>query len=595
MVVKNFLTRVKYIRKTCVYCFLILLLTSCTCNNQSYICAFVNPYFDEMTRTHIDRRSLMKRFGASAGVGVALAGCAGETDEATDGSETAASDGSTGSDGGSDDDTLVATEPLYPTSFDPHNHASSNTYDMINYSLFDPLLYNGESTDDEGNYLVDPYPGLATDWEFVSDDKTELRFYLREGVTFHDGSELTVEDVIFTFKRQFDVEESDIGAPGLTSLPQYEDMVEVDGEFAVDLILTNASPKTIDRVCGTPVIVNKEFVEANDPAQDPMGTGPYQLEDRTEGEELVYTYYEDYWGDEPDFKTVNWKIAPETQTQVSQVQAGETDLAVEINPQGLTQLRDHEDSHTETTPTPRSVFMQMRNVGEDTPFQSKQFRRAMCLAIDNEDIVANVVGEYGKPTTTLAPDILPETDPELEPYPYDPEQAEALVEESGLAGTEFELHTPQGRYLRDSEVAQAVVQDIDSLSNVSCSVNIRDSNSWISDLTSDTASDQPVASIVGWGGADFLVKTAVVQCSLVEGSWGGNCYDELENLISEANTIEEFDPYLEASREISRFLHEEYVNVWLYNSFNLYGIQDGIEFDPRIDEGVYPAMVTRSE
>ncbi|WP_198664686.1 ABC transporter substrate-binding protein [Halorubrum sp. 48-1-W] len=547
-----------------------------------------------MEREHIDRRSLMKRFGASAGVGVALAGCSGETDDDTDGSESL-DDGSESTSGDTDDDTLVATEPLYPTTFDPHNHASTNTYQMINQSLFEPLLYNDEATDDEGNYLVDPYPGLATDWEFVSDDETELRFYLREGVTFHNGDEFTPEDVVFTFQRQFDVEESEIGAPGLTELPQYEDMVVVDDEFAVDLILSNASPKTIDRVCGTPVIMNEAFVEANDPAEDPMGTGPYQIEDRTEGEELVYTYYEDYWGEEPDFSTVRWKIAPETQTQVSQVQAGETDLAVEINPQGLDQLSDYDGAHTATTPTPRSVFMQMRNVGDDTPFQSKEFRQAMCLAIDNEDIVENVVGEYGDPTTTLAPDILPETHPDLEPYPYDPKRAEELVSESGLEGTEFELHTPQGRYLRDSEVAQAVVEDIDSLSNVSCSVNIRDSNSWISDLTSDDASDQPMASIVGWGGADFLVKTAVVQCSLVEGSWGGNCYDELEDLIDEANTIEEYDPYIEASREISRWLHEEYVNVWLYNSFNLYGMSDRVEFDPRIDEGVYPAMVRRSE
>ncbi|WP_174811925.1 ABC transporter substrate-binding protein [Salinadaptatus halalkaliphilus] len=494
-----------------------------------------------------------------------------------------------------DDDTLVATQPIWPESMDPQNHASSNTYDMINYSLYEPLLYNNEETDDDGNYIVDPYPGLATDWEFIDDDETELRFYLREGVTFHNGNELTPEDVVFSLKRGLDVEESEIGAPRETRVPTYEDAVAVEDEFAVDLIMSNATPKAIDRVCGYPSIMSKEFVENNDPAQEPNGTGPYQLEEAVEGEELVYTYYEDYWGEEPDFTTVRWNIASETQTQVSQVQAGETDLAVEINPQGLTQLRDDDNAHTATTPTPRSVFMQMRNVGDDTPFQSTEFRQAMCLAIDNEDVTDNVVGEYGEATTTLAPEFLPESHPDLEQYPYDPGRAEELVDESGFAGTSFELHTPQGRYLRDSEVAQAITEDIDSLSNVSCDVNIRDSNSWIDDLTSDNAADQPVASIVGWGGADFLVKTAVVQCSLVEGSWGGNCYDELEELIDEANQMSEWEPYLEASREISRWLHEEYVNVWLYNSFNLYGMSNRIDFDPRIDEAVYPQSATRNE
>lgn len=257
---------------------------------------------------------------------------------------------------------------------------------------------------------------------------------------------------------------------------------------------------------------------------------------------------------------------------------------------------DADGGKTASTPTPRAVFMQMRNVGDDDPpFANRQFRRAMCLAVDNQNVANNVVGEYGQIMSQLAPDFLPESNPDLEPYPYDPDRAEQLVEESGLAGAEFTLHTPQGRYLRDAEAAQAIVADIDSLPNVTANVNIRDPNSWISDLTSDTASEQPAASIVGWGGADFLVKTAIVQCSLVEGSWGGNCYDSLESAIQAANGIAEWEPYVEACREINRVLHEEYINIWLYNTSNLYGLSDRLDWEPMISEDVYPAQFDHAD
>jgi len=546
-----------------------------------------------MQRSYSDRRNLLKKIGAAGGigVGVTLAGC---TDEVDDNDASGVGDDDDGPD--AEEDTLVATQPIWPESIDPHLHNSSNTYDMINYTAYEPLLHREEATDEDGNYTQSTVPALATDWEFVDDDETVVRFHLREGVTFHNGDELTKEDVVYTYERAYDEDESPIGAPRITNLPQYDGIEAVEDEFAVDLYLTNASPLTTRRLAGGVVIVNRDVAESDDVdlTQEPIGTGPYELEETVDGEYLEYAYYEDYWGEEPDFERLRWDVVPETQAQVSSVLADETDLAVEINPQGLEQINNDDVGHTELTPTDRSVFMQMRNVGDDDPpFQSPEFREAMALAIDNQNITENVVGQYGEPTATLAEDFTPESG-DLDPYPHDPERAEELVEESGFAGTEFALHTPQGRYLRDTEVAQAVVNDINQLSNVSAEVNIRDSNSWIDQLTSDDAAEQPEASIVGWGGNDFLVKTAVVQCSLVEGSWGGNCYEELEELIDEANEIEEYDPYLEVAQEISQWLHDEYVNIWLYNPFNLYGLSDRVEYDPPIDEGVYPWEVERA-
>ncbi|MGB9956143.1 ABC transporter substrate-binding protein [Haloferax prahovense] len=532
------------------------------------------------TNSHMSRRSYMKLAGGAA-ASAALAGCSGGGGEETETTETTTTGGegtettetTTTEDSGSFDVTI--TQGQMPSGLDPHDHRETTTDIVVLHA------YEGVLTRDAAGSIQ---TALATNYERI-DGENAVRFELREGVTFHNGDELTPEDVAYSINRVVD-EEVGFASPQSDQLAGVAGAEVIEGENAVKVNNSSLNPIVFSEFATYLDVMQQSWVEDNDKAyigQNMNGTGPFQLDSYTEDEEVVLTAYEDYWQDTAAVDTLTFRAASEASTRVNQLLQGETDLIVNVPPQEVQRVTNSDNARVAAAPSTRIIYNAMRYDLE--PFDSMEFRQAMNYAIDLESIVQNVLGGFGAQTSQPT---LPEFvghNADLDPYPYDPDQAEQLVEDSGYAGAEIELHTPVGRYLKDLEIAQAVAGYIDELPNVTATVRQRDFGSLVDELLAGSIEARPPWFLIGWGEATFdggLVMEALLASDGTLTTWQN---EEFDALLEQAGNQsgEEREATLQ---EANAMAHEQCPWIFLNQQYSVYGVNDAIAWEARSDERI---------
>ncbi|RDZ63588.1 peptide ABC transporter substrate-binding protein [Haloferax sp. Atlit-12N] len=529
--------------------------------------------------SHISRRSYMKLAGGAA-ASAALAGCSGGGGEETETTETTTTGGeetetteTTTEDSGSFDVTI--TQGQMPSGLDPHDHRETTTDIVVLHA------YEGVLTRDAAGSVQ---TALATNYERI-DGENAVRFELREGVTFHNGDELTPEDVAYSINRVVD-EEVGFASPQSDQLAGVAGAEVIEGENAVKVNNSSLNPIVFSEFATYLDVMQQSWVEDNDKAyigQNMNGTGPFQLDSYTEDEEVVLTAYEDYWQDTAAVGTLTFRAASEASTRVNQLLQGETDLIVNVPPQEVQRVTNSDNARVAAAPSTRIIYNAMRYDVE--PFDSMEFRQAMNYAIDLESIVQNVLGGFGAQTSQPT---LPEFvghNADLDPYPHDPDQAEQLVEDSGYAGAEIELHTPVGRYLKDLEIAQAVAGYIDELPNVTATVRQRDFGSLVDELLAGSIEARPPWFLIGWGEATFdggLVMEALLASEGTLTTWQN---EEFDALLEQAGNQsgEEREATLQ---EANAMAHEQCPWIFLNQQYSVYGVNDAIAWEARSDERI---------
>ncbi|WP_267640635.1 ABC transporter substrate-binding protein [Haloarchaeobius amylolyticus] len=536
-----------------------------------------------MSRKTTDRRGFLKYAGATA-IAASAAGCIGGgdgegTDEPTDGGGDGNGDGGgteTDTDGGDDSMgtfEVSITQGNMPSGLDPHDHRETPT-DVVMLHAYEGLL-----TRDASGKMVE---GLATGYSRV-DGEPAVEFELRSDVTFHNGDDFTAEDAAYSINRIVDEE------VGFAS-PQSDQLAGVTGAEAGDgtvrVNTDGVNPIVFSEFATYCDIVQKSWIEARSKqeiAQDMNGTGPFKLEDYTEDQSVVLVRNEDYWNDPAAVSKLTFTAASESSTRVNQLVAGETDIVVNVPPQQVSKVNNNDGTSIKASPSTRIIYNALRYDVE--PFSSKKFRQALNYAIDLESIVSNVLGGFGAPTGQPTLENFVGHNPDVEPYPYDPDQAETLVDESGHAGVEIELHTPAGRYLKDLEIAQAVAGYIDELPNVSATVRQRDFGSLVDELLTGNIEDKPKWYLIGWGEATFegaLVMRALLATNGALTTWSN---DEFDSLLDKAAN-QTGDARVQTLQEANALAHEEAPWIFLNRQFSVYGVADRVDWQPRSDERI---------
>jgi len=422
---------------------------------------------------------------------------------------------------------VTITQSQMDSGLDPHDHRETPT-DNIVLQAYEGLL----TRDREGNIM----PELATNYERIEDGR--VRFTIREGPTFHSGDPLTPEDVAFSVNRIVNDDVGGLVSPQSDQLAGVTGAEVVDGERAVDVLSDGINPIVFDSFATYGDIVQKAWVEENDKPYintHMNGTGAFQLANYQEGVQVVYERFDGYWGDPAPAAGLTMKAAGESSTRVNQLLGGETDIAVNVPPQDVNRVRNSGNAGISAVPSTRVIYNAMRYDIE--PFSSPEFRRAMNLAIDLDSIVENVLSGFADATGQPTLEGFTGYNENVGPYPQDVGQAEQLVEQSGQAGAEITLHTPVGRYLKDVEIAQAVANQIDQLSNVSCSVEQREFSALAGELTTGNIEDKPEFYLIGWGNATFDGSQTIIPLLTTDGELSSFSSDRLDNLMSEAQSL----------------------------------------------------------
>ena len=535
-----------------------------------------------MSRQNVNRRTFLQYGGTAGAVAatVGLAGCGANGDD--DGN------GNGNGDGVSEDlDEITITLSQFPDTIDPLDHITGDYFDVLDH-IYEPLF---DFEPGEGIF-----PRVVEGTEILGDGTTELR--LRDDVAFHNGDQLTAEDVAWTINRTVDNDigvASDIGAFGLGSITGAEAMDDTTVE-----VYYSGAPGLAEFEFGNYArAMNREWsIENHDADQsgesisgaDPEdfnGTGPYEVVEFTSGEEVVLERFDDYWGEEPPFERVVFNADGESSGRVNSLETGESDLTINILPEDVATVRNADGVEIRQVTSFRNIFLPMKNTV--APFDSQAFRQAMNYAVDKEGIVDTVLSGFGEARGQPVAPGINGFNPDIEPYAQDIGMAESLVEESGYGGVEIELVAPQGRYLNDAAIGETAADQIDQLDNVDCNVSIVDFGV-VSDANS-AGVDPDVFDIpfymIGWGTITGDTDYGVQGFFSQQAETRTFDDEELSDAIIESQSIEDPDERREQLEEVNRLAHEKAPFVFLHTQESIYGVREDIRWEPREDESVF--------
>jgi peptide/nickel transport system substrate-binding protein len=269
-------------------------------------------------------------------------------------------------------------------------------------------------------------PGLAERWENV--EGSTWRFHLRQGVLFHDGTELTAEAVKWSLDR---------AARAGGSIPLDEDSTQIVDEYTVDI--TPTLPffnRVIDNLVHPLYGI---YAPGGDPGVSPIGTGPFKLESYQRNEELVVVHNEDYWGEPPQLDRITFRFIPEGSTRALALQGGDVDLITTVPKEmigfmaTLPGLVVHESAPASYV----ALYLVTQTEGNNDILQDVNLRKAINMAVNREEIVEVVWGGYALPARTLIPPgVFGTIDERVQGYSFDLEAAHALIAEAGWTRNE---------------------------------------------------------------------------------------------------------------------------------------------------------------
>ena len=388
--------------------------------------------------------------GAAA---VALAGCA-ESDREEAGAGAGQSAEETGG-------TFVFAASSDPVSLDPAFASDGETF-RVARQIFEGLVGTEPGT-------ADPAPLLATEWE-TSEDGLTYTFQLREGVTFHDGTDFDAEAVCANFDRWhnwtgllqspnlsyyygkifrgFADTDPDSIYESCEPLGEHEVEIKLDTPFAGFIqalslpAFSMQSPTAMEEFDADNVGGSEDDVRFSEYATaHPTGTGPFQFESWERGQQVVLTPFEDYWGEQPKVDRVVIRTIDDGNARRQALVNGEIDGYDLVAPGDLEGLQE-DGFQIENRPAFNILYLGMNQAVPE--LQDLKVRQAIAHAVDKEAVVTQSLPEGTEPAINFMPDSVAGWTDDVRVYDYDPEKAKQLLAEAGAEDLKLQFHYPTG-------------------------------------------------------------------------------------------------------------------------------------------------------
>ena len=330
---------------------------------------------------------------------------------------------------------LVLGVVLEPPHLDPTAGAAAAIDEVVYANVFEGLTRIGSG----GEVL----PALAESWE-ISDDGKTYTFKLQEGVKFHDGSDLTAEDVVFSLDRA----RADDSTNAQKALFAAIDTVEAVDATTVKVTLKNPQGSFLYNMgWGDAVIVAPESAEGN--KENPVGTGPFKFGNWAKGSSITIEKNPDYWGDPVALDKAEFRIIPDAAAAIPALLSGDVQAFANM-PAGDALSQIQADSRFEVVigSTEGETILSTNN--KKAPFDNLKVRQAIAHALNREEIIAGngsglgtPIGSHFSPGNAAYVDL-------TGTYPFDPEKAKALLAEAGFPdGFDATIKLPPPPYARD--------------------------------------------------------------------------------------------------------------------------------------------------
>lgn len=475
-------------------------------------------------------RSTRRRFlrGTAATVPLALAGCFGGGDDGS-----AADDDGEPQHGG----TLNWGGSVPVQSLDPHFESAAASARVIENITEGLVRLNWD-------YEVEPH--LAESFD-VSDDQTEMSFSIRQGVQFHDGTELTSEDVVATFDRIAE-------QGGLASdYFGYIDSYEAPDEYSFELYLNEPFAPMLSRLATKDMHILTAEQAAQEDIEELIGTGPFEFESRELEHEFVMVRNENYWREDyPYLDRVEKTEMPDAERRLDTFRAGEVDFVNDVPPRHADQLEnDPEVDLIERFP--KSLTYLGMNC-EREPFDDKDARLALDYAIDKEKVIEAALYGKGQPAASPGVPNSPWEHPDLEVRPQDFDRAREHLERAGYPdGYEATFKIPE-QYDDQVSAAQVIQSDASEV-GIELDIELITWSNWLSDVYTDRNFQATTSSYLAiWEPDDAYHKFLHPEGAFFFTGWTNEEYNEL---VEQARTEFDTEARAELYHQAAEIQHEE--------------------------------------
>ena len=439
-------------------------------------------------------------------------------------------------------------------SLDPHHATAAGTKEVL-FNVFEGLV----KPTSEGQLV----PAVASDVK-VSDDGLTYTFTLRQGVKFHNGDTVDMQDVVFSIDRNRVAAEG--GAALIPALGVIEDLSYDD--TTLTLKLSEPSLELLSYL--TLAIIPADYDQQE---TAPVGTGPFKFVSREAQDNMVLERFADYWGTPAKLDKVTFRIIENVEGLVMGLQSGALDLVMHLTSNETAQLSD-KDFHVEEGSMNLVQALYLNNAVK--PFDDVRVRQALCYGVDKQGIIDRAFDGYGIPLgTSMFPSFGKYYDESLtDYYTHDVEKAKELLTEAGYPnGFDMTISVPSN-YQPHVDTAEVIKEQLKDI-GVNVTILPVEWGVWLSDVY---GAREYQSTITG------LTSDNMTARKLLErfGSQIGNNFtnyknSEYDEILAKAVTSTSDEEQTALYRQLEVNLTENAANVYIQDMADLVAVRNGVE------------------
>ena len=494
-----------------------------------------------------------------------------------------------------------------PSSMDPYFHNLGPNNAML-AQIFGKLV-------DWGPKMDRMIPRLATSWKAIND--TTWEFKLRQGVKFHDGSDFTADDFVFSFNR------ADGYTGGNSSFRTYtkgKTVTKID-DYTVHISTPGPYPLMPNEM--TSILIMSSEAKGSGGSENygikakdfnkglaTIGTGPYKFVEWKKGDRLVVEKYDGYKGPmgQPWGKMV-FKFIKSEPARTAALLAGDVDMIDNVPLTDIAKLKENADLALSQGVSNRVIYIHMDQFRDKSPFvtdkngnpmdknplKDARVRKALSMMIDRDEMVAKVMEGVALKAGQLLPEGFFGRSPKLKPEPYDPEGAKKLLAEAGWGdGFGLTIHGPNDRYINDAKICEAIAQML-TRNGIPTKVETMPKNVYFKRASKGGPDKSPEFSffLVGWGSGtgepSSPIKSLLTTHDKSKGHGASNrgrhSNPKMDALLVKALATVDDDARAKLLAEATEIgIGEDQGIIPLHYQVNTWATRKGLKYNARADE-----------
>jgi peptide/nickel transport system substrate-binding protein len=468
---------------------------------------------------------------------------------------------------------LVIAIPTDGISLDPHKSSTAADYPILN-NIFEGLYGH----DENGNLV----PFLAESVK-ISPDALTYEFSLRKNAKFHNGDPVTATDVRFSWQRAIDPA---LRNPRASSLASNIANVEVIDEHTAKLTLKQRDPALLDNMNFLWAIVPKSYIESvgnEEFGKHPIGTGPFAFVEKRQNEYSKIKAFEQHWGRVPKVNVVTFRIVPDDQARLAQVQTGEADLITNIPPPLAARAEKIPGVHVIARPAMSHESVQF-NAMNGSRLSDKNVRIALNMLVDRKVLAKTVMSGYADPEILFCAKGTTGCDIKTDLHEYDAKTAREMLVKAGFDFDKpLRFVGPLGARMPQGKEVMEAISYFFKQAGVKVDLVTMDFGAWLavaSAKVKDPTIDMCMEIFPDYS-KDNIVRLRRQMFGGELWSWASD--KDLDAMLDRAFDTADPKEREVATGEILKKIHDDALNMPLWTVSNIYLARTGIAWNPAVN------------